>query len=155
MQNLWNSSEFRTFFLTKKTHTNRMPNYTMQYCAEIVSQTIFHRCVDIILLVVLYTICIVCGILCGKILHDLMYSYNKKYQLKQKQMIGHLHRGIVVQLKGVHSKFKHYNNKKNNCWHFNRIFTGYFTRTTATTRTMWNTTSIMMSGKLTIWWNKK
>lgn len=123
----------------------------MQYCAEIVSQTIFHRhrVVDIILLplLLLCTICIICGILCGKIV-DLMYWYNKKHQLKQKQMIGHLmHRGVVVQFKGVNSKFKHYNNKKNNCWHFNRNFTGFFTRTTTTMRTMWNTTSIMMSGK--------
>lgn len=119
----------------------------MQYCAEIVSQTIFHhRVVDIILLpLLLCTICFVCGNLCKKIV-DLMYSFNKKHQLKQKQMIGHLHRGIVVQSQGVISKFKHYNNKKNNRWHFNRIFTGYFTRTT-TMRTMWNTTSIMMSGK--------
>lgn len=126
----------------------------MQNCAEIVSQTIFHRCVvDIILLpLLLCTICIICGILCGKTI-VLMYSYHKKHFLKQKQMIGYLHRGIVVQLKGVVSKFKHYNNKKNNRWHFNRNFTGYFTRTT-TMRTMWNTTSIMMSGKLTIWWNK-
>lgn len=121
----------------------------MQNCAEIVSQSISQRCaVDIIVLLLLCTICIVCGILCGKIV-DLMYSYNKKYQLNQKQMIGHLHRGIVVQLKGVHSKFKHYNNKKNNRWHFNRCFTDYFTRAT-TTRTMWNTTSIMMSGKFAL-----
>lgn len=124
-----------------------MPNYTMQNCVEFVSQTIFHRCVvDIILC----TICFVCGILCGKIL---MYSHHKKHFLKQKQMIGYLHRGIVIQLKGVISKLKHYNNKKNNRWHFNRNFTGYFTRTTKT-RTMWNSTSIMMSGKLTVWWNK-
>lgn len=130
----------------------------MQHCAEIVFQTIFHRssivsvvhhCIDIILvLLVLCTICFVCGVLCAKIV-DLMYSFDQAHLLNQNQMIGHLHRGIVVQLKGVISKFKRYYNKKNNRWHFNRIFTGNISTTTSSTtmRTMWNNTSIMMSGK--------
>lgn len=124
----------------------------MQYCAEIVLQTILHRssiqsvihhCIDtIVLLLLLCTICSICCVLCPKIV-DLMYSYNKTHLLNQKQMIGHLHRRY--QFKGVVSKFKrYYNNKKNIRWqHFNRIFTGDITKT----RTMWNNTSIMMSGK--------
>lgn len=125
----------------------------MQNCAEIVLQTIFHRssilsvihhCIGtIVLLLLLCTICIVCGILCSQIV-DLMYSYNKTDLLNQNQMIGHLHHR-VDQFKGVFPKFKrYYNNKKNNRWHFNRIFTGDITRTSST---MWNNTSIMMSGK--------
>lgn len=121
-----------------------MPNYTMQYCAEIVMRTHFHHCVDIILLL-LCQICAVCGNYCVKIV-DLMYSFKKLHLLKQNQMIGHLHRSGVAHVKGVISKFKRCNNKKNNRWHFNRIFTGEITTTTTMT-TMWNNASIMMSGK--------
>lgn len=129
----------------------------MQYCAEFVLQTIFHctsilsvvhHCVDIILLLLLASslcqICRGCGIYCEKIV-DLMYSFHKSYLLNKNQMIGHLHCGVVVHSKGaVISKFKRCNNKKNNRWHFNRIFTGEIHTTTMTT--MWNNASIMMSG---------
>lgn len=137
-ENLWNSVQ-----ITIRFHQNCMSNYTMQYCVDSALQTHFHHCVDIIWSL-LYRICVVCGIYCAKI-GDLMYSFHKSHLLKQNQMIGHLHRGRVVHLKGVISKFKRYNNKTNNRWHFNRIFTGEIQTTTMTT--MWNQTSAMMSGK--------
>lgn len=136
----------------------------MQYCAEIVLKTIFHQtsivsrvhhCVDIILVLLLALllcrICRVCGIYCEKIA-GLMYSFHKTHLLKRNQMIGHLHRGVVHSKGVVISKFKRSNNKKNNRWHFNRIFTGQIQTSTVaaatTMTTMWNNAVVMMSGKL-------
>lgn len=116
----------------------------MQHCAGLIIsypskiQSVICACIQIIL----WTVSIYCGIICEKI-SDLMYSYKLRLLKKKHQMYGHLH---CVHLKGVGFMCKHLNNKKNFRWHSNHFVCGV-TRNTTTTRNMWNTLSIIMSGK--------
>lgn len=119
----------------------------MQHCAGLIIsypskilssiQSVICACIQIIL----WTVSIYCAIICGKI-SDLMYSYKLRLLKKKHQMYGHLH---CVHLKSVGFMRKHLNNKSNFRWHSNHFVCGV-TRTT-TTRNMWNTLSINMSGK--------
>lgn len=115
----------------------------MQHCADTESRksihltsilSVIYHCVQI----VLCTVSLICAVICAKTVY-LMYSYKKHMPTTKHQMIGHL-RGDIF--RGVLKFKKHLHDTKNNCWHFNRVFTG----ATLTTN-MWNNTSVMMSGK--------
>lgn len=115
----------------------------MQHCiGQIISypskiQSVICVCIQVIL----WTVAIYCVIICGKI-SDLMYSMKLRLRAKKHQMYGHLH---CVNLRSGHYLRKHFNNKKNFRWHFNHFVCG--TTSTSTTKNMWNTMSVIMSGK--------
>lgn len=132
--------------IEKKTHTmqNNCAGLIISYpFQQILSsiQAAICACVQIIL----WTVSVYCAYFC-----DLMYSMKIRLQNKKHQMYGRLH---CVNLKSGIFMRKHFNNKKNFCWHHhqsNHFVCDKLRRTSSTairSRQMWNTMSVIMSGK--------
>lgn len=94
--------------------------------------------------IILWTVSVYCAYIC-----DLMYSIKIRLQNKKHQMYGRLH---CVNLKSGIFMRKHFNNNKNFRWHHqsNHFVCDKLRRTSSTVNTsrqMWNTMSVIMSGK--------